>query len=60
MEFDAGMLFWGGSPRIMTHDGVDLARDVRDVGGKVGRYVNFMKAIKVYPVLNLRIFFRMF
>jgi hypothetical protein len=60
MEFDAGMLFWGGSPRIMAHDGTDLARDVRDVGGKVGRYVNFMKAIKVYPVLNLRIFFRMF
>ena len=60
LEFDAGMLFWGGSPRIITHEGVDLARDVENIGGKVGRYVNFMKAIKVYPVLNLRLSFNLF
>lgn len=60
LEFDAGALFWGGSPRIITHEGVDLARDVENIGGKVGRYVNFMKAIKVYPVLNLRLSFNLF
>jgi hypothetical protein len=39
----------------MTHEGIDLAKDVEDIGGKVGSYVKFVKGIKVYPVINLRI-----
>lgn len=53
--FDAGVMFWGGTPSIMTHEGIDLAKDVEDIGGKVGSYVKFVKGIKVYPVINLRI-----
>ena len=34
---------------------VDLAKDVRDIGGKVGDYVDIMKSFKAYPVINLRI-----
>ena len=34
---------------------VDLAKDVRNIGGKVGDYVDVMKKFKVYPVINLRI-----
>lgn len=60
LEFDAGMLFWGGTPEIITHDGTNLAKDVVNVGGKVGRYVNAIKAVKVYPVLNLRLSFPLF
>ena len=60
LEFDAGMLFWGGTPDIITHDGTNLAKDVVNIGGKVGRYVNTMKAIRVYPVLNLRLSFPLF
>lgn len=60
LEFDAGMLFWGGTPEIIAHDGTDLAKDVVNVSGKVGRYVRFIKGLKVYPVLNLRLSFRLF
>jgi hypothetical protein len=60
LEFDAGVLFWGGTPEVIVHDGTDLAKDLVNVRGKVGRYVNFIKGIKVYPVVNLRLSFRLF
>lgn len=53
--FDAGVMFWGGTPSIITHDGMDLANDVEDINGKVGDYVKLIKGVKVFPVLNLRI-----
>lgn len=53
--FDAGIMIWGGTPSIMTHEGVNLAKDVEDIGGKVGDYVDLVKGCKVFPVLNLRI-----
>ena len=49
------MMFWGGTPKILTHDGTDLANDVDHVRGKVGDYVKIIKAFKVYPVLSLRL-----
>lgn len=52
---DAGVWLWGGTPSIVTHDGTDLAKDLYGIPGKVGRYVDIVKAFKVYPVLNLRI-----
>lgn len=78
VSFDAGVLFWGGTPKIMTNDiqkvtftanedyteavkhvttepGVDLAKDVKNVPGKVGDYVDLLKSFKVYPVLELRL-----
>jgi hypothetical protein len=58
--FECGFLLWGGTPRILTHDGVDLAKDVTDIRGDVGSYVRFIKGMKVYPVLNLRISRRIF
>ncbi len=57
-SFDCGALFWGGKPKIYTHDGTDLARDVRDIGGKVGSYVDIIKTFKVFPVINLRLTYR--
>ena len=53
--FDAGVMFWGGTPSIMTHEGINLAKDVEDISGKVGSYVDFVKGVKVFPVINLRI-----
>ncbi|MBM0129084.1 hypothetical protein [Segatella copri] len=78
ISFDAGILFWGGTPRIITNDiykvtfspnedyteaikneqiepGVNLAKDISNIPGKVGDYVKFFKAFKVYPVLELRL-----
>ena len=53
--FDCGLMFWGGTPNIITHDGTDLAHDVVNIGGQVGDYVEFVKDFKVFPVVNLRI-----
>jgi len=53
--FDCGALLWGGTPSIKTHDGTDLAKDVTNIGGKVGTYVDFFKAFRVFPLLNIHI-----
>lgn len=58
--FDAGLMFWGGTPSIITHDRMDLANDVEDINGKVGDYVKLIKGVKAFPVLNLRITRRIF
>lgn len=60
IEVDGGVMFWGGTPEIITHDGTDLAKDVENIGGKVGDYVSFVKTLKVYPVVNLKIAFRLY
>lgn len=60
VSFDCGLLFWGSTPSIVTHEGVDLAKDVENIGGKVGRYVDVISKFKVYPVLNFRISKRIF
>ena len=57
---DLGAMFWGGSPRIITHDGTDLTRDVSDISGKVGRYVRLAKTFKVFPVLDVRLVYNIF
>ena len=55
VHFECGALFWGGTPAIVTHDGTNLSKDVTDISGKVGRYVDFFSAFKVYPLLSLRL-----
>ena len=60
VSFDAGVMFWGGKPSIMTHDGTDLVNDVENISGKVGDYIKVIKKFSVYPVLNVRITRRIF
>ena len=60
ISFDAGMMFWGGSPKLVTHDGVDLVHDLPKIRGQVGSTVEFVKAFKVFPVINLRLTQRIF
>ena len=60
ISFDAGLLFWGGTPAIITHDGTNLSKDVTNINGKVGTYVDLISSFKVYPVLNLRITRKLF
>jgi hypothetical protein len=59
ISFDCGIMFWGGTPQIITHDRTDLA-DLASVNGKVGEYVNVIKVFKVFPVINLKISHRIF
>jgi hypothetical protein len=58
-SFDCGVMFWGGTPQITTHDGTNLA-DLASVKGKVGEYVDIIKVFKVFPVINLKISRRIF
>ena len=60
ISVDLGGMFWGGTPKLVTHDGVDLCKDVTNIDGKVGRYVKFFKALKVYPVMEVRLTHRLF
>ncbi|MCC8071885.1 MAG: hypothetical protein LIO90_08815 [Bacteroidales bacterium] len=57
--FDAGIMIWG-RPKLLTHEGVDIANDVDDIAGKVGTYVDIIKALHVYPTLNFRISYTLF
>lgn len=57
---DCGMLLWGGSPKIRTHEGVDLVHDVEDVEYRVGDYVDIIKKFKVYPMISVRLTRRLF
>lgn len=59
-SFDCGLLFWGGTPKIITHDGTDIANDVKNIDGKVGDYVKLIKAFKVYPAINFRLTRKLF
>ena len=60
IAFNCGAMFWGGTPSLITHDGTDLVKDIKNVRGKVGRYVDAINAMKVMPVLNISITKRIF
>ena len=55
VSFDCGIMFWGGAPKLVTHDGTDMMYDVENIGGQVGDYVDIARKMKAFPVLNLRI-----
>lgn len=60
VSFDAGLMFWGGEPSVVTWDGTDLVNDLDNVRGKVGTYVDIIKTFKVFPVINVRFTKRIF
>lgn len=49
---ELGAMFWGGTPTLRTHDGTDLTKDIKDYPHSITKIV---KALKVYPVLSVRI-----
>lgn len=55
-----GVLFWGGSPEVYTHDGTEIVNGLTDVKGQVGRYTDLIRGLKVFPVLNASISYRIF
>ena len=57
---DAGVLFWGGTPKVYTHDGTEIVQGLDNVIGQVGRYTKLVKPMKVFPVLNLSVSYRLF
>lgn len=57
--FDAGVMCWGGAPRIVTHDGTCL-NDLSDLRNKVKRQMDLIKMVTVYPVINFRLSYSLF
>lgn len=57
VSFDAGVQFWGGTPKVTTHDGTVL-NDLKNLRGKVGKYMDMMKMLPVYPTIDFRISYR--
>lgn len=55
ISFDCGALFWGGSPDMIVHDGTNLTDDVKNIPGTGGKYMDVVKALKVYPQLSVRL-----
>lgn len=51
-SLDCGVMFWGGSPNIITHDGTNLNK-LAHVRGKIGNYVDIAKSLKVYPMIGI-------
>lgn len=60
ISFDCGAMFWGGAPKVITHDGVNLTKDLSKIRGQVNDYVKIVKGMPVYPVLNLKIAYQLF
>lgn len=60
ISVDLGAMFWGGVPKMLTHDGVDLARDLNRIDGQVKRYVNIAQKLNCFPVFELRFSQRIF
>ncbi len=51
---DAGVMIWGGAPKVYTHDGTCL-NDLINLRSKVKDYMNLMKGLAVYPVVDFRL-----
>ena len=56
-SFDAGVQFWGGTPKLTAHDGT-VINDLSNLSQSVRSYIDLMKAMPVYPTIDLRISYR--
>lgn len=59
-DVDCGVMFWGGSPDIITHDNVNMTKELKNIKGKVGDYVDIAKSLKVYPTVSVRFSYTIF
>lgn len=50
---DCGLLFCGGTPKVVTHEGVDMAHGMTNLNGQVEKYVNISNHFPVYPLVKL-------
>lgn len=60
LGFEVGASFWGGAPDVILADGVNMTRELKNVRGRVGDYLDLVKALKVLPVLSFKISYTFF
>ena len=54
VSVDAGVMFWGGKPDLYLHDGTNLTKELINIKGQVGDYVDLSKKFTVFPTLSIR------
>lgn len=55
LSVDLGVLFWGGTPNVITHEGVDIAHDLTNLNGQVKSYIDMSNRLPVFPVIKVGI-----
>lgn len=58
--FEAGAMFWGGVPDVINQEGINMTKDLKNVKGKVGDYLDVFRALPVFPVIELKISYTFF
>lgn len=56
---ELGCVFWGGAPKVLNHDyatdtDIDFTTELTNIRGKVGKYMDVVKALPVYPLVAVR------
>lgn len=52
-SIDAGILCWG-TPKVLTHDGINIVKDLDVTNQTIKRYTDLANHMKVYPAINIR------
>lgn len=65
VSVEAGILIWGGVPNVINRDyttgkDISMTRDLVNVRGKVGSYIDFIKALPVFPAISFRLSYTIF
>lgn len=55
LNLECGLLFWGGAPDIITHDGTNLTYDISNIEGRIGKYINLARQFTAYPIISIGI-----
>lgn len=56
LSLDGGVLFWGGKPHLVTHEGVDLTHDMKRINRPYLRHlVNGVSFFRVFPIIEARL-----
>ena len=55
LNLDCGVLFWGGAPDIIIHDGTNLTHDITNIEGQMGKYMDLARRFTVFPMLSIGI-----
>lgn len=59
-SFDCGVMYLGKTPHLYTHDGTCLTHEVANYRSSIRDYMNLARSLRVYPVANFRISYRLF
>lgn len=58
LSVNAGVIFWGGAPDVINRDwqtgrDINFTKELVNIRGKVGRYMDIIKSFPVYPLLEV-------